>query len=142
MDKVEIRDCLDIQGNAVVTAATGPESVRLLQKTTDRCVVFLDYLMPGITGMEVLDTLLERGRTPTTRHRFSLMSASAFRLPLELRQFLDLNHIPVLEKPFDLDSLYGLVAQAAAEQKSMDSGVAPRVTQRNGSLRSHRCPSR
>jgi CheY-like chemotaxis protein len=113
-----MRLALDMEGHTVVTAATGPECVQLLQETPHPFVVLLDYFMPDMTGMDVLDTLLHQERTDITRHCFILMSASVQRLPLDLRQFLDRYQIPVLDKPFDVDTLFDLVTQAAAEQRA------------------------
>jgi uncharacterized membrane protein (UPF0127 family)/ActR/RegA family two-component response regulator len=44
------------QGYAVLTASGGPEALDVLKKTVPN-IIFLDYLMPGMNGVEVLHRL-------------------------------------------------------------------------------------
>jgi CheY-like chemotaxis protein len=86
-----------------------------LRASPDGLVVLLDLQMPGIDGMAVLRALAtEPGLL--ARHVILVMTAYPERmLPLTVVQLLIDQGIPLLVKPFDLDTLLAAVHQAQAK---------------------------
>jgi CheY-like chemotaxis protein len=105
-----------LEGHSVLAVEGGVDGLRILSDTQQQLVVVLDNLMPDMTGMDLLDLLVRLDQTATTRHRFILVTASTHRLNAKATAFLRRHHIPVLEKPFSINTLYDLVARAATEQ--------------------------
>jgi CheY-like chemotaxis protein len=126
-----VSDWLDLEGHEVVTVSGGVDGLRMLREATQPLVVVLDDLMPDLRGLEVLRTLVGQDQSAATRHRFILVTASSIRLARdpEATKFLLSHHIPVLDKPFSLDRLYDLVAQAAADLKRGPEATLPEVGQ-------------
>jgi DNA-binding response OmpR family regulator len=58
-----MRDFLEADGHAVLTAADGQAALDLLDTTHVDCVL-LDIMMPGISGFSVVRQIRERGDTP------------------------------------------------------------------------------
>lgn len=58
-----MRDFLEAEGYAVVTAANGREAMLALQQTTVDCVL-LDVMMPGLSGFDVVRKIRELGEVP------------------------------------------------------------------------------
>jgi CheY-like chemotaxis protein len=52
-----LRDVLEAEGYAVVTAANGKEGLDLLRETRTPCVILLDLMMPVMSGSEFLMVL-------------------------------------------------------------------------------------
>lgn len=66
-------DILDFEGYAIRTARNGPEALEMLRGDEDY-LVFLDLMMPGMSGKEVC-ALLEAEPALRRRHVIILMSA-------------------------------------------------------------------
>jgi DNA-binding response OmpR family regulator len=58
-----VRQVLTLEGYAVLDAATGAEGVRLWQQH-DPQLVILDILMPGMSGLQVLEHIRQNNDTP------------------------------------------------------------------------------
>jgi two-component system, OmpR family, response regulator MprA len=105
-----IVDILRIEGYTVIEAVDGAEALALVDRPpahADRlCLVILDMMLPGITGMGVLRHLTRR--TP----RIPVLAISASRTALEAAAAAGAR--AALPKPFDLDQLLTLVAHHAA----------------------------
>lgn len=105
-----MREILEEEGYQVREAADGDTALDLLQQSSERWVVLLDYLMPHGGGKRVLQTVSQEAAL-STRHVFILMTART-RLSLPVLEVADTLSIPVVRKPFDLEVLLATVAQA------------------------------
>jgi CheY-like chemotaxis protein len=104
---------LDDAGLTCQQAKDGLEALGELRASPNPLVVLLDLMMPRIDGRAVLEAA-EAEPQLVGRHAFVLVTAGGKTLPLALVQLLDRLHVPVVEKPFDIDRLVEVVAQAAA----------------------------
>jgi CheY-like chemotaxis protein len=105
-----LRLVLESEGYSVAEAASGQEALRLLRRSPHRFVVLLDLRMPILSGTEVL-RLVAAEPLLANRHTFILISAWPDRPP-ELTELLNKLSIPVVSKPFDLEELLTVIAQA------------------------------
>jgi CheY-like chemotaxis protein len=99
-------------GYDVLTAHNGLLALKILQTSTRPLVALLDAMMPGMSGMEVVNRVAADGRL-AHRHACILMTANPEALPLALVQRLKHLSVPVIAKPFDLDTLLALIERAA-----------------------------
>jgi CheY-like chemotaxis protein len=95
-DDADIRDCyatvLESRYN-VLTASNGREALNLLAKIPDKpCIIFLDLMMPVMSGWDFLEEATETGILAGIRVVITT-AANASKLP---KQF------ELLPKPFDL----------------------------------------
>jgi CheY-like chemotaxis protein len=103
---------LEGEGYVVLQAANGAEALDVLRSVDQPLVVLLDWMMPKLNGMELLETVL-REPAGLDRHAYILMSAA-------LPSWQKLARLPVgvctsvLSKPFDITAVLDAVAQAAA----------------------------
>lgn len=101
------------------TARDGIEAVRKIDEH-NYVVVFLDLMMPGLNGYEVIEHLRKKGTHP------AVIVATATSTPRSLDP--SVVHI-VLRKPFDIDIVGALIAEAAAAMEKprarMGSGPTP-----------------
>jgi CheY-like chemotaxis protein len=104
---------LEAEGYVAVPASSGRLALDHLRAARQPMVVLLDWMMPRMSGLDVLKTI-ETAATQMAAHEYILMSAalelcriSAKRLPTTLP-------VKFLAKPFDLGELLEIVAQAAA----------------------------
>jgi CheY-like chemotaxis protein len=96
-----LRDFLTTVGNEVATAASGTEALELVP-TFQPDVVLVDMVMPGLSGVEVLDALRRAGVTVPV----ILISGHMIRMPE--------GFFAMLRKPFDLRKLADVVTAAMA----------------------------
>ena len=110
--RVMVRTLLEDAGYCVHEAKDGRQALTILRETSHRMVVLLDLIMPGMTGIDVLNTVTaDRGLA--SRHAFALTSAWPQRLvnsTLLLQTHLS---IPIVLKPFEVDSLLATVEELA-----------------------------
>ena len=93
----------------VFFAEDGETALNMLQTTTPK-LFLLDYKLPGMTGLELVDHLRRicgYEQTPMV-----LMSASLF------GKDISKYHLRYIQKPFDLDQLLQLVEETLSEQKT------------------------
>jgi CheY-like chemotaxis protein len=105
---------LEDEGYQVLEAPDGVQGLEYLRTHPDLLVVLLDWLMPGMDGVQMLDAIASDAPV-ARRHAFILMSASA-----DKPDFLSLTLPPdltvtILGKPFSLDSLFNAVTAAVAQ---------------------------
>ncbi len=115
-DDQDVRDtlrmALEDEGYQVYEAEDGAVALDLLRRTMTPHVVVLDLRMPRLTGDALLQRVSNHERLPA-RHTFLLVTANHEQLsPVSLR-LLERMRVPVAPKPFDLEELLDLVAQAA-----------------------------
>lgn len=104
-----LRYVLEDAGYAVAEARDGIEALAYLRKTPDPTIVLLDLMMPHLDGAGVLGTV---AGDPWRLHRHSyiLMTAGHQTLSLAFAHMLSDLSVPVIYKPFDIDSLLDLIA--------------------------------
>ena len=89
------------QGHEVVKAPNGKEALALLdQHGPGISLVILDYLMPDITGLEVLENIRQRSYSPP------VILATAYADKFVMAKALSRQYDGFLEKPFTPDQLY------------------------------------
>lgn len=93
-------------------ASDGQTAVRMARESDVRLVVLLDLIMPGFDGEQVLSAVAG-DETLATRHVYILMTAAHKRLNPTLKTLLEMVSAPIMQKPFDLDTLLNTVAQAS-----------------------------
>ena len=104
-----LREAREAEGYEVFEATEGSAALDLLRRSPQRFVVLLDYLMPRVGGKQVIQ-LVSQDAGLSRRHAYILMTArSRLSLPVEVVNTLALS---VVRKPFELDDLFGTVAEA------------------------------
>lgn len=104
---------LEEAGYAVLQAADGQSALRELRASSHCMVVLIDQLMPRLDGTDFV-RIVTRDGDELKRHRYVLMTASPKLLPETDVAELAAADIPVLAKPFNLDDVFALVAQAVS----------------------------
>jgi CheY-like chemotaxis protein len=107
-----VRDILEDEGYSVLIAQNGIEALNLLRSTSPPLVVLLDLRMPQLDGAGVL-RMVAGDKQLATRNHFILMTGHTGSLPLAIANLLFRLHILLLPKPFDVDQVVTLVADAA-----------------------------
>ncbi len=95
-------DILDFEGYSIAVARNGHEALQLLRSNQD-FLVFLDIMMPGMSGKE-LCTVLESDPHLRKRHIIILMSAMD-----NLEEAASIKVEAILQKPFVVDELIGIL---------------------------------
>ena len=113
-DDADLRDVLlllfEPEGYTVLTAADGSTGLALLRASQDRVVVLLDRLMPRLSGIDILRQV--ETEAALQRHAYLLLTASAQGQTAEEQALLERLGVPLIGKPFDVDSLLEAVKQA------------------------------
>jgi len=107
-----LREMLQELGYDVSTAASSEQALAAMATVRPQ-IVFLDLLMPGISGLEDLPHFREHHR------RVPVIAITASMEPEIARQARAAGAFDVVGKPFDLDAIARLVAAAMR--------VAPRI---------------
>jgi two-component system OmpR family response regulator len=106
-----MREVLEAEGWEVLEAENGATALRLLHAPDAPMIVVLDYLLPDLTGVEVVAHLV--AEAPDHLPAVILVTASVEARALHQHPLLAQLNIPILPKPFDIDALASLVKQAA-----------------------------
>ena len=112
-----LRLVLEDAGYPTREAEDGESALVCLREAGPGKVVLLDLIMPGMDGEELL-RMIPGDADLSRRHAYILMTAAHQRLTPRMTSMLKRVFAPVLEKPFDLDALLDLVAQAASRIRS------------------------
>lgn len=107
-----LRFALEDSGYAVSEASDGLAALKLLRASPNRTVVLLDLMMPGLDGAGVLGTVAGDHHL-ATQHAYILLTASTKTLTLAFANLLASLSVPILNKPFDVDTLLDTVAGIA-----------------------------
>jgi CheY-like chemotaxis protein len=107
-----IRAILEPAGYRIIEASDGEEGLAALRSSAEPLVVLLDYQMPNLDGMEVLQAVSEVGG-PLLSHDYIVISANQATFPSVFIDLLRHLSIRVLPKPFEREALLATVAQAA-----------------------------
>jgi CheY-like chemotaxis protein len=119
-----IRAILEPAGYVVTEATDGKEGLAALREAAAPLVVLLDYQMPNMDGMEVLQAVVDAGG-PLLAHDFIVISANQATFPDVFIDLLRHLSIRVLAKPFDREVLLSAVGQAAERLASPTDSVIP-----------------
>jgi CheY-like chemotaxis protein len=104
-----LRDLLEDEGYTVFEVGNGQQALEFLRASERACVVLLDRVMPWMDGVATLQAVAA-DETLASRHAYILFTVSAEPpLPVEVIARLD---VPVLEKPFDMERLLTVLAEA------------------------------
>jgi CheY-like chemotaxis protein len=103
---------LEDDGYIVTEARDGAAALKILYACSKPMVVLLDLRMPKLDGAEVLDAVAADHRL-AKQNAFILVTADNKTITLTFAHLLAQLDVPVLKKPFDLDELLDLVADAA-----------------------------
>ncbi|HLZ23433.1 MAG TPA: response regulator [Ktedonobacterales bacterium] len=107
-----IRYALEDAGYTVSEAVDGLAALRQLRAGRERMVVLLDLMMPGLDGAGLLGAVAADAYL-SSQYVFLLITANTKTLTLAFATLLQNLSVPVLTKPFDIDTLLDAVATAA-----------------------------
>ncbi|MGH2516396.1 MAG: response regulator, partial [Ktedonobacterales bacterium] len=99
-------------GYSVVEATDGLAALKHLRAGKDSMVVLLDLMMPGLDGAGLLGTVAGDMRL-SSLHAYVLLTANTRTLTLAFATLLQNLAVPVITKPFDIDTLLEVVASSA-----------------------------
>jgi CheY-like chemotaxis protein len=129
-DEEPIRDAvrfvLEEADFAVLEASDGRTGLALLRASAEPLVVLLDLMMPSMSGIELLRLVAAEPELAARDAYIIFSAARAFSAPT-LRFYLPGRRMFDLPKPFNLDNLVAIVAQAALqldEEPDADDGTA------------------
>jgi CheY-like chemotaxis protein len=128
-----LRSALEAEDHAVLEAADGVSALERLRASPWSLVVLLDLRMPYLDGAGVLGTVAG-DRVLALRHRFLLLTSTPLPLPPALGTLLACLNVPVVSKPFDVDSLLDVVAHLAHDTHgARGARTAPSAARPGGS---------
>ena len=104
---------LSSQGFRVITATNGEDALRIAEEQRPDIAV-LDIMMPGISGLEVMRRLRERGRMP-------IILVSAKNANMDKVRGLELGADDYIAKPFDPEELSARI-RAVLRRATSDQG--------------------
>lgn len=113
-----IRGLLLDEGYKVIEASNGAEGQRMMEASSERLIVVLDYRLPVLDGCDLLD-IVAHNDDLRARHSFVMMSASPRQTVEDCEEALDELVVPLLPKPFHIDELVEAV-QHAEERLRLD----------------------
>ena len=109
-----LRDIVQEDGHEALEAPDGAAALEALRSHRKPLIVLLDNVMPGLEGMTVLETIAADPEL-RDRHSYLLITASPQRLSDSERAMLETLDVPVIGKPFDLETLSQQFAAAQAQ---------------------------
>jgi CheY-like chemotaxis protein len=102
--RASLRFLLEEEGYTVGEAEDGEATLAYLRATPEPCVIFLDLLMPRLSGMDVLRAV-EAEPALSARHRFVLLTARYASLPPAEEELFAQNAVARVHKPFAIDDI-------------------------------------
>lgn len=107
-----LRIILEDAGYAVLEAADGMQAIEALRASASSLVVVLDLDLPRLDGVGVLQAVAQDAQL-SGRHVFILLTAVAQKRYKAAEAVCATLSVPFMLKPFDLDALLDMVAEAA-----------------------------
>jgi CheY-like chemotaxis protein len=141
-----LRAVLEDEGYAVTEAADGQTALAVLRGCIRPLVVLLDQGVPGLAGTQVVEAVLSDGPKAGAR-AFLLLTGSPDRLPAPFNRQPMQQVVPVVAKPFDVDTLLEAVAAAARRldgsgaKQACAAGSGRWADHSNELSATHPCPS-
>lgn len=118
-----LRFLLEDAGYTVAEAADGVEGLEAIQASDVPLVVLLDYSMPRLNGIEVLQAVARDARL-AAQHAFILVTAmSAYHFQAAEPVFATLSAL-IIVKPFEVDALLDAIASAARRLPAVPPSLA------------------
>lgn len=115
-----LRCMLEDEGYTVYEASDGVRGLNCLRTHPTPLVVLLDWRMPGMDGLQMLQALA--ADTPVAKHHAFILLTTLYNAPeLSTCHFPADISVSVMAKPFDMYALWDAVA-AAAEQAVCQHG--------------------
>ncbi len=114
-----LRFALEDAGYHVLEAADGLAALRLLRTTSERMIVLLDLMMPSLDGAGVLGAAAGDARL-SSQFAYILVTANTKTFTLAFANLLTNLRVPVITKPFDVDTLLEAVREAAARLSKLE----------------------
>ncbi|MBU2510471.1 response regulator [bacterium] len=115
-----IAEELEEKGFEVLKADNGIDALRLLERTTKTIkVIILDWMMPEMSGLELLGLLKE---DDNFKH-IPVIVQTANSQPENIVQGMNSGAYQYLTKPFDNEVLYSMVRSAIAEYERFQSVI-------------------
>jgi len=106
-----LRYALEDAGHTVLEVPDGIEALKLLRESSQRMVVLVDLMMPGLDGAGVLGAVAADPQL-ASQYAYILMTANPRTLPPAFAGLLQSLAVPYFAKPFDVDDLLTLVDKA------------------------------
>ena len=106
-----LRAVLEEEGYAVVEAADGGRALEVLRAQAAPHLVLLDLRMPVMDGAAVLRTVAADDQL-ATRHAYAIITANPEQVPAAMAGTKGRLSVPVILKPFDLDTVLETVESA------------------------------
>ena|SRR5579871_6139664 len=116
-----VRFLLEDEGYTVEEAPDGVAGLSLLARSPEALIALVDYRMPRMDGQQLLDRVADDTKV-LKRHAYVLFTANRDLLSPKFNQLLAARHIPIIEKPFEIDTLLNVVAHAHEELAESDQG--------------------
>lgn len=110
-------------GYEVDQVADGVDALVWLRATREPMIVLLDWWLPGIDGLQVIQALSEEAPHPV-RHAYLLITAAYELLVPRLGELPNGLLVWVIPKPFGLGGLLAAVADAARDLRGGSSACA------------------
>jgi CheY-like chemotaxis protein len=107
------RDLLEDEGFTVIEAENGVSALAILRSSRYPLIVLLDFLMPGMRGDTVIETLIKEHRLPG-KHALILFTASPSTVPRSVYPALNKLDIPIISKDISPEEMFDLLDQASA----------------------------
>lgn len=115
-DEQDIRDTLrfilEDAGYEVIEAGDGEIALEVLRASDVALVVLLDLLLPRLNGIDILKAAIA-DPYHIGRHTYLLMTADNAILRQQADPLLTQVSAQVISKPFDVDNLLAMIAQAS-----------------------------
>lgn len=104
---------LRVNGHSIREAPDGMQALEVLRASTVPLIVLLDWRMPRLDGWGVLRAVAAEPRL-ITMHRFVLITANDVPRDGGSATLLRDLRVPVIRKPFDLETVFRVVSQVIA----------------------------
>lgn len=106
-----------MRGYEPFLAPTGDAAVDLL-RTHEVDVILMDLRMPSMSGQTLFHVIVSQW--PHLAARIIVMSGDPNALDHE--EWLSLNNLPVINKPFDLSDLFALIERLLTDERRQANG--------------------
>jgi DNA-binding NtrC family response regulator len=104
-----LQTALAALGPSVDVACCAEEAIELLEKS-DYDLVITDYMLPGLSGLELLEIVQEKKARPL------VILISAYLSPEAIEQANEYGAFKCVDKPFGMDDILGVVREAVEKR--------------------------